>query len=461
VNNDRPQTPAERYEHGQSLRQRTSIESHAQWPLDGQRANPVALIEEQNIGRVPELVPVRRARMSRSPFAFYRGAARIMAADLSRTPTSGILTQLCGDAHLANFGVYASPERRLVFDLNDFDETLPGPWEWDIKRLAASLFIAGRHNGIGDQRTRKVTRRCVESYRKAMSDFAKSRLTDVWYNLFEAEKMLESLTNADEKKSAAKLFKKVMRKDSRHALDRLAEEVDGRYRIRSEPPLLIPLREIKEGQSVEEMQSWILAGFAGYRQNLPDEMDHLLKKFRIVDFAYKVVGVGSVGTKCGVLLLEGRDRHDPLLLQIKQSNKSVLEDHLPASCYKNSAERVVQGARLMQSATDIFMGWTENRISGSHFYWRQLKDWKGSVDVDNVGYKQLKRMAGFRGWTLARSHARSGDAIAISSYLDSGNSFEKSITEFSARYADQNERDYEAYMTEIRDAGLEVSNADE
>jgi len=380
-------------------------------------------------------------------------------SDLSRTPTTGIQTQLCGDAHLANFGVYASPERRLVFDLNDFDESLPGPWEWDVKRLATSLFIAGRHNGLDDKRSRKVTRLCVEAYRKAMKDFAKSRLTDIWYNLFEAESMLDSLTDAEEIESASKLLEKAKRKDSRHALDRLVEEVDGKYRIRSEPPLLIPARELREGRTVLEIERLILEGFADYRQSLPDEMNHLLGKFRIVDFAYKVVGVGSVGTKCGVLLLEGRDCHDPLFLQIKQANKSVLEDYLPASRYKNSAERVVQGTRLMQSATDIFLGWTENRISGNHFYWRQLKDWKGSVDVDKVDYQGLKRIAGFRGWTLARSHARSGDAIALSSYLDCGKAFDKSITEFSACYANQNDQDYEAYMAEIRDGRLEVSDA--
>jgi uncharacterized protein (DUF2252 family) len=415
------------------------------------------LIEEQNINRVPWLVPIRRARMSRSAFTFYRGSARIMASDLALTPSSGIQTQLCGDAHLANFGVYASPERRLVFDLNDFDETLPGPWEWDVKRLAASLFIAGRHNGLKDKLCRKITRRAVAAYREAIAEFAKMRLADIWYDLFEIDRMVELVEDPMHRKASQRLIAKFKRKDSRHALDRLAEEVDGHFRIRSEPPLLIPLRDLADPTTREEIQGWIFESFQEYKQNVSDEIEHLLEKYRIVDFAIKVVGVGSVGTRCAILLLEGRDRHDPLFLQIKQANKSVLEDHLPKSRYQNCGERVVQGQRLMQAASDIFLGWTQNRVSGNHYYLRQLKDWKGSADVDNVDDKQLKYLARIRGWNLARAHARSGDSIGISSYLGAGKKFEKAITEFSARYADQNERDYQAYMSEIRSGRLEVS----
>lgn len=455
--NEQPQTPAERYEYGKSLRERTPLESHAEWSSDKRQVDPVTLIEEQNFDRVPWLVPVRRTRMSRTPFTFYRGSARIMAWDLALMPSSGIQTQLCGDAHLANFGVYASPERRLIFDLNDFDETLPGPWEWDVKRLAASLFIAGRHNGLNDHRTRKITQRAVRAYRKAMAEFAKMRLTDIWYNLFETDRMVEMLKEHKLQKATMRLLEKAKRKDNQHALDRLAEEVDGQYRIRSEPPLLIPLRDLPDKTTREETKNWILEKFEDYKQSVSDDIAQLLGKFRIVDFAYKVVGVGSVGTQCAILLLEGRDHNDPFFLQIKQANKSVLEDHLPKSRYHNSAERVVQGQRLMQAASDIFLGWTVSKSSGNHFYWRQLKDWKGSADVENSDYAKLKYLAIFRGWNLARAHARSGDSIAISGYLDAGNIFDKAIAEFSARYADQNDRDYEAYTTEIQNGRLDVS----
>lgn len=457
---DIPQTPEERFEYGASLRAQTPLDTHAEWSTDGHRADPIALIEEQNGDRVSWLVPVRRARMSLSPFTFFRGSARIMATDLARTPSSGIQTQLCGDAHLANFGVYASPERRLVFDLNDFDETLPGPWEWDVKRLAASLFIAGRHNGLGDGRCRKITQRAVATYRLAMADFAQMRLADIWYNVLEAEQLVEMINDTKLKKQSVQLMEKAKRKDSRHALDRLAEEVDGQYRIRSNPPLLIPLRDLKDKSERDQTEFFIAESFEEYLRNVPDDLAHLLGRYRIVDFAFKVVGVGSVGTRCAILLLEGRDRRDPFFLQIKQANQSVLEEHLPASRYQNDAERVVQGQRLMQAVSDIFLGWTESKRSGDFFYWRQLKDWKGSADVDNVDGSQLKRLAIFRGWTLARAHARSGDAMAIAGYLDAGKRFEKSITEFSARYADQNDADYAAYISEIRSGRLEIHDVD-
>ncbi|MDF1744354.1 MAG: DUF2252 domain-containing protein [Gimesia sp.] len=455
--NQQSQTPDERYEYGRSLREQTPLESHAEWSPATRLADPVALIEEQNTRRVPWLVPVRRKRMSRSSFTFFRGGARIMASDLAQTPNSGIQTQLCGDAHLANFGVYASPERRLVFDLNDFDETLPGPWEWDVKRLAASLCIAARHNGLNEKRTHKITQRTVAAYRNAIEEFSRMRVTDIWYNLFESDRMIEMLKGKKLKRGARKVVEKAMRKDSRHALDRLAEEVNGKYRIRSAPPLLIPARDLPETDMRDQIQSIVLESFEQYRKNASDEMEHLLGNFRVIDFAVKVVGVGSVGTRCAILLLEGRDRNDPLFLQIKQAEKSVLEEYLPKSRYQNSGERVVQGQRLMQGATDIFLGWTESKKTGNQFYWRQLKDWKGSADVDNLDYKKLNYLATIRGWNLARSHARTGDAIAISGYLGSGTKFEKAITEFSARYADQNDRDYEAFMTEIHDGRLEVS----
>jgi uncharacterized protein (DUF2252 family) len=450
------QTPEQRYEYGRSLQQQTPVESHADWAPDSRRDDPVALIEAQNTDRVPWLVPERRARMTKSAFTFYRGSARIMASDLANTPSSEIQTQLCGDAHLANFGAYASPERQLVFDLNDFDETLPGPWEWDLKRLATSLFIAGCHNGLNEQQTRKITRRCVKAYRDGISELAKMRLTDIWYDLFTTERLLERLKGTSHYKAAARRIEKFKRQDSRHALDRLAEKSDGQFRIRSQPPLLLPWRQLPDAIR-DTTKGWVVDSFEGYRQSVSDELQHLLGSFRIVDFAYKVVGVGSVGTRCAILLLEGRDQSDPLFLQIKQASQSVLEEYLQQSRYQNPAERVVQGQRLMQAANDIFLGWTANKSTGNYYYWRQLKDWKGSIDVDNVNESELKYMADMRGWNLARAHARGGDSIAISGYLDAGKRFDKAITEFSARYADQNDQDYQAYMTEIRSRRLEVN----
>lgn len=458
---DQFQSPEQRHEYGKSLRELAPLESHADWsPGDG-RSDPVQLIEEQNENRLPWLVPERRARMSRSPFAFYRGSARIMASDLAGSPCSSMRTQLCGDAHLSNFGAYASPERRLVFDLNDFDETLPGPWEWDVKRLAVSLFIAGRHNGLDEKQSRKITQRSVAAYRKAMSRFAEMRLTEIWYDLSDAQRLLQWLEGTDHYDAELRRIKKFKRKDSRHALDRLAEEVDGEYRIRSEQPLLVPLRDFTDPSDRDAMQDWVLKGFEDYRKNVPDELQHLLSGYRIVDFALKVVGVGSVGTRCAILLLEGRDRDDPLFLQIKQANKSVLEEYLPDSGYVNSGERVVQGQRLMQAVNDLFLGWTTNKTSGNHYYWRQLKDWKGSIDVDDLDYRELKYMADLRGGNLARAHARSGDPIAISGYLDAGKTFDRAIAGFSQSYADQNQRDFDAYMAEIQSGRLEAQAAND
>ena len=397
--------------------------------------------------------------MLRSPFTFFRGAARIMAADLAETPTSGVQAQLCGDAHLANFGVYASPERQLVFDLNDFDETLPGPWEWDVKRLAASLVIASRHNGLDDEMARKIARRAVRFYRKAMAEFAEMRLTDIWYDLFPADRILEWFKGTEHHDAEVRRFQKFKKKDSRQALDRLAEDVDGKFRIRSQPPLLVPLRDIRDASRKVELEAWVIEGFTNYCQSVSEELKILLGRYRIVDFAYKVVGVGSVGTRCAILLLEGRDRDDPLFLQIKQAGKSVLEYHLPNSRYQNAGERVVQGQRLMQAANDIFLGWIDSKSSGNQYYWRQLKDWKGSIDVENVSNRELKFMADARGWNLARAHARSGDPIAISGYLDSGKAFDKAITEFAARYAEQNRQDYDAYLSEIRSGRLEIAES--
>jgi uncharacterized protein (DUF2252 family) len=452
-----PKTPEERHEYGKSLRDKTPLESHAEWSPGSDRCDPVELVEEQNEGRVPWLVPVRRVRMAVSPFTFYRGSARIMATDLARTPVSGIETQICGDAHLSNFGSYASPERRLVFDLNDFDETLPGPWEWDVKRLAASFILAGRHNGLDKKETRKVTRLAVRDYRKSMEKLANMRVADVWYSFVQVDRVKDLIKDRDMRKNAARAIRKTMRKDSRFALDKLAEEVDGRYRIRSEPPLLVPLRVLPDKHDRDETREWLEGALKKYLASVPDHVEYLLGKYHIKDFAIKVVGVGSVGTRCYILLMEGRDRSDPLFLQIKQANESVLEEHLGSSRYRKSGQRVVEGQRLMQTVSDIFLGHMESEDSGNDYYWRQLKDWKGSIDVEDVGRAELNAMARNRGFTLARSHARSGDPIAIWGYLGASKTFDNAIVEFAEHYADQAEEDHAAFITQIDSGKLEAA----
>ena len=454
---EKARTAQQRREQGRALREKTPRRVHADWSPSRERANPVELLEAQNESRVQSLVPVRRARMSASPFAFFRGAARIMAHDLASTESSGLVTQICGDAHLANFGSYASPERRLVFDLNDFDETLPGPWEWDVKRLAASLTIAGRHNGLKKGEVRKVTQRAVNVYRSAMIRLAEMRVTDVWYHLVEPGHLVEDLEDDKLKKATHSLLKKAKRRDSRQALNKLAEEVDGEHRIRSAPPLLVPLRDLEGHVDREDLWDLALRTLEEYRETVSDHIAHLLGQFRLIDVAVKVVGVGSVGTRCYVLLLEGNHAKDPLFLQVKQAGRSVLEEHLPRSRYKVSGRRVVEGQRLIQTVSDIFLGWAESEISGNHFYVRQLRDWKISADVEGASYEALHAIAATRGWTLARAHARTGDPIAIAGYLGAGKAFDRAVTEFAVRYADQNERDHEAFSSEIRAGRLEAS----
>ena len=446
--------PKERRVYGKSLREKVPFDSHAEWSPGSERADPVELIEGQNEDRIDWLVPARRARMSVSPFAFYRGAARIMAHDLAFTPNCGIWTQICGDAHLSNFGVYASPERRLVFDLSDFDETLPGPWEWDVKRLAASLFISCRYGGLSKKTSRQVTRRSVRTYRRAMHKLAEMRTTDIWYSMVEADRVRKSVDSKRARKRTDKLVRHAMRNASLRALDKLAEQVDSKYRIRHDPPFLLPLRELPDEFGRDRMREKIHEVFDNYRASLPDDVEHLFNKFRPIELAIKVVGVGSVGTRCFILLLEGRDRTDPLFLQIKEANRSVLEEHLPQSYYQTSGQRVVEGQRLMQTVSDIFLGWTTAR--DNHYYVRQLKDWKGSVDVENADEEQHHAFARLRGWTLARAHARSGDAIAIAAYLGKKDTFDHAVTEFSERYAQQNENDYDAFKAEIDEGRLEA-----
>ncbi|MET1065438.1 MAG: DUF2252 domain-containing protein [Arthrobacter sp.] len=463
----------ERAAKGKAYRKMVPVGSHAGWTPAADRADPVALLEEQNLTREQDLIPVRHGRMLVSPFTFYRGAAKIMAADLKDTPRAGLVSQLCGDAHLSNFGVFASPERNLLFDLNDFDETLPGPFEYDVKRMAASFTIAARNNGFSTEDTHDVTLTAVRAYREAMAQFAQMRTLDIWYARLSEEQLLETmqLAVATQKgkalKKAAQGMEKTARqnvakahtRDSLQALSKLAERVDGTYRIVSQPPIVIPARELGHsyGLSADEVEHAIREQLRSYRATLQEDRRHLLERFEIIDVARKVVGVGSVGTRAFIALLQGRDQTDPLFLQVKEATRSVLEDHLPKSRFKQPGERVVQGQRMMQAASDIFLGWTKGAQENRYLYWRQLRDMKGSAIVEAMKPLGLTFYANACGWTLARAHARSGDPVALDAYLGKSDKFDVSITDFSERYADQNEQDYQAFAHAVRSGRLEAS----
>jgi uncharacterized protein (DUF2252 family) len=463
----------ERRAQGKEARNRTPTSSHAGWAPATNRADPVALLEEQNLTREPDLVPVRHGRMLVSPFTFYRGAAKIMAADLADTPTAGLDAQLCGDAHLSNFGVFASPERKLLFDANDFDETLPGPFEYDVKRMAASFTIAARNNGFAKADTRAATLASVRAYREAMAGFAQMGTMDIWYAHLDEDELMTAVRSAAAKasktkkeakaakrarKGAQKNVQKAHTRDSLQALAKLGELVDGHYRIVSQPPIVVPARDLQAtyGLSPDQTEHTISEQFHRYRATLQDDRRQLLERFEVVDMARKVVGVGSVGTRAFIVLLQGRDQHDPIFLQVKEATASVLEDHLPKSRYKQHGERVVRGQRMMQAASDIYLGWTKGRDVNRHFYWRQLRDMKGSAEVELMTPLGLSFYARTCGWTLARAHARSGDPIAIAEYLGASDEFDRSITDFSQRYADQNERDYQSFADAIRSGRLQA-----
>jgi uncharacterized protein (DUF2252 family) len=462
---------------------RTPVLVHSGWRPADNRPDPVALLEAQNITREPDLLPVRHGRMMVSPFTFYRGAAKIMAADLKDTPVAGLDVQLCGDAHLSNFGLFASPERRLLFDLNDFDETLPGPFEYDVKRMAASFTIAARNNGFNKADTRAATMASVTAYREAVAGFALMPTMDIWYAHMDEDQLMTAVRGvvaaasktakgkkATEKaKKEAKVAEKAGRtaersaekahtRDSLQALSKLGELVDGQYRIISDPPIVVPARDLAAtyGLSPDEAEHGIREQFRAYRATLQEDRRRLLERFEIVDMARKVVGVGSVGTRAFIVLLQGRDARDPLFLQIKEATTSVLEEHLGKSAYRHHGERVVQGQRMMQAASDIYLGWTKGVDVNRHFYWRQLRDMKGSALVEAMSPLALSFYARICGWTLARAHARSGDPVAIAAYLGDSDAFDQSITDFSQRYASQNERDYQEFVAAARSGRLEA-----
>jgi uncharacterized protein (DUF2252 family) len=450
-----PPTPAQRKEQGRDIRKAVPRSSHGEWSPHADRPDPVTLITDQNEHRLPWLVPIRHHRMAESPFTFYRGAAKIMAADLSGTPVTGLTAQICGDAHLSNFGSYASPERVQVFDINDFDETLPGPWEWDLKRLATSFVLAGRDNQLEDDAIRAATVQSVEGYRDMMRTFTTERTLDVWYARLTIEQIMNGLPKKD-RKQVQKTSRKARSKDSLKALSKLAEKVDGRFRIKSDPPLLVPLGDLPDVVDPGELRSIVDESLSMYRSTLSDNRKVLLDRFRVVDVGLKVVGVGSVGTRCLVALLQGNDDSDPLFLQIKEATDSVLEEYLPKSVYDHHGRRVVEGQRLMQASSDIFLGWTEGR-RGYQFYWRQLYDMKGSADLSKMSAERLARYASLCGWTLAHAHARSGDPFAIAGYLGSGDVFARAVADFAYAYADQNQKDFEAFTEAIASGRIEAS----
>ena len=452
-----PLAPAERSARGKAIRAEVPRDSHAVFEPSADRPDPIGLLEDQALTRVPELVPVRWGRMSVSPFTYFRGAALPMASDLATTPVSGLAVQACGDAHLSNFGVFGSAERRLVFDVNDFDETLPGPWEWDVKRLAASLEVAARGNGFSGRQRREIVLAAVGSYRQSMRGFAGMANLDVWYahaDMDQLRAQFASQLKARQRKVMDEGLARARTRDSMQAVGKLTRIVDGRPRIISDPPLLVPIDELMPEQTDRATIAGQLSQLiTGYRRTLETDRRYLLEQFEFCDMARKVVGVGSVGTRCWIVLMLGRDDADPLLLQVKEAEPSVLSRYVGASKYANQGQRVVAGQRLMQAASDIFLGWQRNEagLDGKprDFYVRQLRDWKFSIDIETMVPSGLRMYGALCGWTLARAHARSGDRIAIAAYLGGSDVFDRAITQFAAAYADQNERDHQSLLDAI------------
>ncbi|MFY9776203.1 MAG: DUF2252 domain-containing protein [Trebonia sp.] len=451
-------TPAERAARGAQARAEVPRESHADFTVTARRPDPIALLEEQAKARVPELVPVRWGRMMVSPFTYYRGAALPMASDLATTPVSGLTVQACGDAHLSNFGVFGSAERNLVFDVNDFDETLPGPWEWDVKRLAASMEVAARSNGFSDKQRRKIVAGTVAGYRQAMRDFAGMSQLGIWYARADIDQLraqLESKMDDRQRKLVAKGAAKARTRDSMEELGKLTTTVDGQLRIMADPPLLVPIEDLLADPSQRSaLESEIHSIMSKYRRTLATDRRYLIDQYEFVHMARKVVGVGSVGTRCWIVLMLGRDESDPLFLQVKEAEESVLSRFLGASEFANMGQRVVAGQRLMQASSDIFLGW--HRVAAGldgkqrDFYVRQLRDWKFSLDVDAMVPGGMRMYGEVCGWTLARAHARSGDAIAIAAYLGGSDVFDQAIAQFADAYADQNERDHDAVLEAVK-----------
>lgn len=459
------QSRSERRKMGKALRQQAPRASHGAWKPAPDRPDPISLLQEQDKTRLQHLVPIKYGRMLESPFAFYRGSAVVMASDLADTPVSGIQSVLCGDAHLSNFGIFATPERQMVFDINDFDETYPGPWEWDLKRLAASAVVAGRQNGFGDKANRELVVAAGETYRDAMVKFFQMNTLDVWYFHVDVNDVMDVFTKTSKKaaKGAKKTVKKARSRTQERTLEKMTYLEDGRRRINSDPPLLVPFRKdnIDQFLSAEERdqlsEKTVENNWTQYLDSLPDERRFLLQRFRMIDAALRVGGVGSVGTRVLISLLEGGSVDDAIILQQKEAGASVLEPYLPKQkYYKRHALRVVTGQRLMQASSDIFLGWHHSELSDIDFYWRQLKDMKGSADVSGMDETALKTYVSVCAVCLARAHARTGDSAGIRGYLGGSDAFAEAIADFAVTYADQTELDYQALVDAVESGRVEA-----
>ncbi|MFI1826665.1 DUF2252 domain-containing protein [Streptomyces sp. NPDC020412] len=459
-------SPRERVERGRTARKEVPRSQHAEYAPDARRRDPVDVVEAQSAARVPELVPIRYGRMVESPFRFYRGAAAIMAGDLAAaTPSTGLTAQLCGDAHMMNFRLLGSPERRLVFDINDFDETLPGPWEWDVKRLVTSLVIAGRENGYSKKERAGVVRAAVRTYRQRIRAYAGMGHLEVWYDhgdMEQVQALADERLNQRGRMRLADAMAKARTRDSLQAFHKLTEMRDDGRRFTADPPLVVPVDELLRGAALDRLVQEIHDLVERYATSLPMERRHLLAQYRVVDIARKVVGVGSVGTRCWILLLLGRDDGDPLILQAKEADRSVLAPFAGESAYDNQGQRVVAGQRLMQAVGDVFLGWeriTDVDVPQRDFYVRQLHDWKGIVVPQSMVPRGMRLFAELCGATLARAHARSGDRIAIGAYLGSSDVFDTALVAFAERYADQNERDHLALVEAVRTGRVRAEGA--
>jgi uncharacterized protein (DUF2252 family) len=441
-------TAPERLEEGRAARKRAPRDAHGGWERTAGRADPLALLEQSNRSRVPELVPIRYGRMAASPFGFFRGSPTVMTHDLSNTPTSGITVQTCGDAHLLNFGLFASPERNLVFDVNDFDETLPGPWEWDVKRLAASVAVAGRQAGLGDEVARSAAEGSVRAYRNQIGAYGRQGHLEAWYSRIDVEVLDLMAADPRLRRNLARAAAKARRRTALQAAAKLTTVVDGRRQLVDAPPLLEHVTTEHFGERVEAL-------YQVYASSLPDDRRHLLERYRFTDVAFKVVGVGSVGTRCFLVLFQGTNDRDVLLLQLKEAEASVLEPFAGASSYDNHGRRVVEGQRLMQAASDIFLGWGAG-VEGYHFYFRQFHDMKGSFPAEGVRAVGLDAYARACGWALARAHARSGEAAAIAGYLGRSDRFDRNVGEFAMAYADQTVRDHAALAAAVGEGRIEA-----
>ena len=457
-------TPAERSARGKATRAEVPRTAHASWEQVHTRADPIDILEHQATSRVQDLVPIRYGRMLVSPFTFYRGAAAIMAADLAPGPRTGLHTQLCGDAHLMNFGTYAAPDRRLVFGINDFDETLPGPFEWDVKRLVASFAIAGRDRGFSTKVRAGINAEVVKGYRDAMHGFAGMRNLDLWYARLDVERQVREFETKLPPEALERMNRNIdhaKAKDSLKAFSKLTEVVDGQTRIKNDPPLIVRLNDMIEEERRAEVDEAVVNLIRVYRRSLPGDRRRLLERFEFVDMAHKVVGVGSVGSRAWIILMLGRDGDDPLFLQAKEAQASVLEPYLGKSVHANHGQRVVEGQRLMQAESDILLGWLRTEgIDGNvrDFYFRQLWDAKGSALVEVMEPETMTGYARLCGWTLAKAHARSGDSIAIAAYLGTSDTFDKALAEFAEAYADQNELDYGALVEAVATGRIQAQS---